>query len=36
MREVLEVVDIEVAIPMVAMVAMGGGMIADRMRKRFR
>jgi len=36
MREVLEFVDVELAIPVVALVALGGGMIADTVRKRFR
>ncbi len=36
MREVFEVVDIELAIPVVALFALGGGMIADALRNRFR
>ncbi len=36
MREVLEVVDVELAIPVVALFALGGGMIVDTVRKRFR
>jgi hypothetical protein len=36
MREVLEVIDVELAIPIVALFALGGGMIVDSVRKRFR
>lgn len=36
MREVFDVVDMEMAIPVVALLAMGGGMIANRVRNHFR
>lgn len=36
MREVFEVVDMEMAIPVVALLAMGGGMIVNRVRNHFR
>jgi hypothetical protein len=36
MREVLEIVDVELAIPVVALFALGSGMIVHSVRKRFR
>ncbi len=36
MREVLAYVDVELAIPVVALFALGGGMIVDTVRNRFR
>lgn len=36
MREVLDLVDVELVIPVVAFFALGGGMIVDTVRKRFR
>lgn len=36
MREVFELVDVDLAIPVVALFALGGGMIADSVLKRFR
>jgi hypothetical protein len=36
MRDVLDLVDVELAIPVVALLALGGGMIVDSVRKRFR
>jgi len=36
MREVFNVVDMEMAIPAVALLAMGGGMIVNRVRNHFR
>ncbi len=36
MREVFEVIDVALAIPIVALFALGGGMIVNSVRNRFR